>query len=156
MAPRYRNIGWSCTALFATFAVVFTWAAATNVDGSFAKPIAAAWLFGTFWGAWTILGIYLILAYYKYNLTVTPQEIRQVGVFTDSAMPFCNITDAEWKQRPMHGSIVIASVGQKLKIQFGNLTESDRSQLIPVLHEMLSEIPQSGWDKFSGPWWSST
>ena len=156
MAPRYRNIGWGCTALFATFAIVFTWAAATNVDGSFAKPVAAAWLFGTFWSAWTILGIYLIVAYYKYRLTTNAREIRQVGVLTDAILPICNITDAEWKQRPIHGSITLATVGDKLKIQFGNLAETDRTELIPILRDLLSDVPQTGWDKFAGPWWSST
>lgn len=156
MTTRNRNIASSCTPFFATLGVVSSWTAATSIDGAFANPGAAAYYFGTLWGAFTMLGMYLMVSYYRYSLRISPTEICQVLAFSRTTLSIQNVSEIEWKQRPQRGSVVLHCGSTKMKIILGNLTDDDRRKVITVLQQVLSSVPhQVGWHKFAGPWWSS-
>src|SRR5438132_3763373 len=61
----YLVIGVVCAALFAIMGVTSTLAAYWNIDGSFARPKLAALIFGTFWSGFTLLAVWVILAYFR-------------------------------------------------------------------------------------------
>ena len=79
MRPYFRNVGLIGTIFFVVVGLVSTLAAYFNVDGSFARPKLAALLFGLFWSAFTLLGIWLLLLYYKYRLLSTIHRYDRLG-----------------------------------------------------------------------------
>jgi hypothetical protein len=155
MATRYRNVGWVCTAFFILIGSASTYAAAFNIDGSFAMPTAAAWLFGLFWGMWTLGGIWLILVYHTYSLNITEDELVETRILGQTSILIADVTESQWKQTPQCGSVTVHSSRCRIKISFGNFSRSDRHQLIPLLRIRLPANSLHGWETFAGPWWQS-
>jgi hypothetical protein len=155
MATNYRNIGWGCTAFFLLIGSSSTYAAAFNIDGSFSMPTAAAWIFGLFWGAWTLGGIWLILEYHTYSFKVTEDQIIESRILGQTSISIADVTESEWKQTPRGGSVTVHSNRRRIKIAFGSFSREDRHQLIPMLQIRLPEASQHGWETFSAPWWQS-
>ena len=134
--------------------IASVYAALTNIDGSFARPITAAWLFGIVWGMFSLLGIYLMAAYARHRLTVTETDISDQGVLRQKTISFAHLNQVTWKLIPQNGSLVMQSPTSKFKIAFANYDREDRLKLIPLLKERVANIPESGWDRFNGPWWA--
>jgi hypothetical protein len=120
--------------------------ASTNADESFESPSLAACIFGVFWGAFALLGIYLWFFSRRYRLEITEDAIEQVGVFTKRQIRFEELQNAKWRNWPQGGSIKLTTLDSRLSIELG--TTDSRDSLINFLHERIPTSIQSGWDTF--------
>lgn len=94
----YRNLGLVGTIFFAAVGVVFTLLAYFNIDGSFAHPKLTALICGLFWSAFTCLGGWVLLVYYKYRLLVNDTTLRQISVFRDKQVDLHLVDQSIWCQ----------------------------------------------------------
>ena len=125
---------------------VSVFVAATNADGSFERPLLAACIFGVFWGAFTLLGIYLWLFSRRYSLRITDDSIEQVGVFTKRRISLHKLQNAKWRNWPQGGSIKLTTSDSRLAIELG--TTDSRDSLIEFLHGRIPMSIQTGWVTF--------
>ncbi len=144
----FRNIGIVCTAFFLCAWVASVLAAYINIDGSFARPALAIAIFSVGWGGFTLLGVWLILAYVKYRLFLNDTTIRHAGVLSSRSISLDTIEELKWRLFPLGGSCVLTSAGARIKIEFGNFTKAERSDLITYLRGRVSESRQANWDLF--------
>ena len=138
MRPYFRIVGIICTVFFAVVGVASTLVAYFNVDGSFARPRLAALIFGLFWSAFTFLGVWLLLLYYKYRLFVSDLSLRQKGVLLDRRIDLNFVDELKWRRFPAGGSIRLSGMFGVLKIEFGNFNIVDREELVSVLRHAIS------------------
>ena len=148
MRPYFRNVGLICTAFFAVVGLASTLAAYFNIDGSFARPRLAALVFGVFWSAWSLLGIWLLLLYYRYRLFVNESTLRQMGVVRDRQAELELIHELKWRRFPKGGSVRLSGLFGVLKIELGNFQSVEREQLMSFLREAVAETNQIGWEQF--------
>jgi hypothetical protein len=149
MRPYFRNVGLICTVFFAVVGLVSTLVAYFNIDGSFARPKLAALIFGLFWSAFTFLGIWLLLLYYRYRLFVNDSSLRQIGVLRDSQMDMSLVDELRWRRFPKGGSVRMSGVFGVLKIELGNFSIVNREELVAFLRQAISENRQIGWQQFN-------
>ena len=148
LRPYFRNVGIVCTAFFFCAWVASVLAAYFNVDGSFARPVLAIVIFSTVWGGFTLIGVWLILAYVKYRLLLNETTICHVGVLTSRSISLDAVDGLKWSLFPQGGSCVLTSIEGKIKIEFASFTQAERSDLITYLRGRVSEDRQVHWDKF--------
>ncbi len=148
MRPYLRNVGVLCTIFFAIVGIGTTAVAYFNIDGSFARPELAAYFFGLFWSTFTLLGLWLLLAYSRYRLYIRGLSIRQVGVLTESTIDLRLVQELKWRRFPQGGSVAISATSGVMKIDLGNLCISDRDQLITFLRASVDDSRQIGWTRF--------
>ena len=146
--PNFKRTGVCCTFFFFVMGAFSVFVAATNADGSFANPILAACIFGAFWGAFTLLGVYLWRFSNKYRLEITEDAIEQIGVFTQRRISLLQIENAKWRNRPQGGSIKLIGLLDKMSIELG--TTGSREWLIEHLRSKIPVDKQTGWDGFVG------
>lgn len=147
MDPKHGRTAWTCTPAFAIWGMINVWWSLT--DPSFKRPLFCAWLFGSFWGAWTLLGIYLLLAYYRYALAFTDTQVKKIGAFTNCSVPLDELLSVQWKTSPVNGCAVLKAVGKTMKIRFGNLNKADRQNAIQTLRNRIPDTIQHGWSSFT-------
>src|SRR5260370_35504830 len=75
LRPYYLVVGIVCAGFFAVVGVTSTVVAYFNVDGSFARPYLAALVFGVFWSGFTALAVWVIAAYFRERLILSPSTI---------------------------------------------------------------------------------
>ena len=146
--PYFKRTGVCCTLFFFAMGAFSVFIAATNADGGFANPIMAACIFGVFWGAFTLLGLYLWRFAHKYRLEITEDTIEQIGVFTQRRIPLLQIENAKWRNWPQGGSIKLIGLCERMSIELG--TTGSREWLIEHLRSKLPLDRQTGWDGFIG------
>jgi len=137
-----------CAIFFIAFGTWSVFAAALNIDDSFPHPFSMAVFAGVFWGAWFILSLYMIAAYYREKLTVTSRSITHQGVLRTRTTAISDITSAKWRAWTNGGSIVIRYPNSRIKIHFDKFLMDEREQLITGLRELLPEDCQYNWDVF--------
>jgi hypothetical protein len=143
----YLAVGLTCTACFTAFGVVSTLAALWNSDGSFPHPLGFAVLFGVFWSCFSLLGIWLVLAYFRERLFVSDLGIRQKGCFRTRTLQFAQLITARWRTWPQNGSLVLKSPEQRIVVDFDNFQESERIELIEFFRQRLAESSEN-WIRF--------
>jgi hypothetical protein len=148
MRPYFRNVGVVCTAGFLAMGVVSTTVAYFNVDGSFPNPKLAALIFGLFWSAWCLLGVWLIVAYYRYRLFANHNGIQQIGVVRHQFAPIIHIHELRWRPFPSGGSVRLAGLFGVLKIELGLLAQSQRQEFVSFLRTAVDSSRQIGWETF--------
>lgn len=148
MRPYYRNVGIVCTCGFLAMGIVSTTVAFFNVDGSFPNPKLAAVILGVFWSAWCLLGVWLILAYYRYRLLANQNEIRQIGVIREQHVPMSQVQELKWRCFPAHGSVRLSGSFGVVKIGLGPIANSERENLLSFFRSTIDGSRQSGWAKF--------
>ena len=144
--PYFKRVAVCGTVFFSIFGAVCVFVAATNADGSFANPILAACVFGAFWGAFILLGIYLWLFSCKYRLEITENAIEQFGVFSHRRISTHKIQNAKWRNWPQGGSIKLRTGDSQMSIELG--TSDSRELLIQFLHAEIPMSKQQGWETF--------
>lgn len=144
--PYYKRVAICCTVFFLVMGVFSVFVAATNADGSFESPLLAASIFGVFWGAFILLGIYLWLFSRRYRLEITEDAIEQIGVFTKRRVSFHELQNAKWRNWPQGGSIKLTTADARLSIELG--TTDSRDSLIDFLHGRIPTSIQTGWSRF--------
>ncbi|MCA9237971.1 MAG: hypothetical protein KDA44_21005 [Planctomycetales bacterium] len=148
LRPYFRNVGIVCTSLFLCALVGSVLAAYFNIEGSFARPALAIAFFSVVFGSFTLLGVWLILAYLKYRLFLNDNAICQVGVLQTKSIALNAIHELKWRLFPQGGSCVLTSLGTKLKIEFNNFTNAEKAELITYLHQSVASDRQTNWDHF--------
>lgn len=148
MRPYLRNVGVLCTILFSVMGIVTSTVAYFNIDGSFAQPELAAYFFGLFWSTFTLLSLWLLLAYSRYRLDIRGLSIRQVGVLTESNIDLRLVQEIKWRRFPQGGSVAISATSGVMKIELGNLCTSERDHVIAILRASIDESRQIGWTRF--------
>ena len=148
--PFVRNIGMISTAGFLVLGIWSVWAAAVDLDESFPRPLLAAVIFGVFWSAMTCVGVYVIVLYYKYQLCVDDESVRQGGVFREQHAELSRVREFRWRRFPAGGSVKLLGESGNLTIEFTNVSAADRMELITRFRSRIPPELQVGWDEFHG------
>jgi hypothetical protein len=146
--PRsYLWLGLLATPFFFGMGAFSTIAALLNVDGSFRYPLPTALIFGSFWSIWTLLGVYITLAYFRERLYVSDEAVRVVGCFRTRTVQLSRVGRAVWRAFPANGSLVLYGDGTRLVVDFGHFPAA-RGLLIAFFRRSLPEPIQEGWQRF--------
>ena len=144
----YLAVGVICTAFFVAIGVTSVIVAWWNIDGSFRFPKSTAIGFGIFWSAFTALGVWIILAYYRERLFASNQGIRQRGCIRSRTVMFDEVVSGRWRRYPNGGSLVLRSPDRKIVIYFDNFSPDERIELIQFLRSALDDKRQVNWTDF--------
>lgn len=145
----YLVLGIFGTISFGSIGIVSTIAAYWNIDGSFRHPKQAALLFGIVWSCFTLLSIWLILAYVRARLCVSHREIKGIGCIRTKTISVPNVTRIIWRIVPRGGSVVVCDVSSKIKISLENFNAEDRHDLITFFRECVAADIHEGWPRFA-------
>jgi len=118
------------------------------LDDSSPHPVAAALLFGCFWGSWTVLGLWVILAYLRERVIVGSGCFQIVDCFQTRTADVAAISRAIWKSRPNGGMLLMFTRVGKMKIYFGNYEPTDRAELIRYFRRTVPADRQENWTAF--------
>lgn len=141
--------GLVCTPLFATIGVASVVAVVMNADGSFPKPIVIPVLFfGLFWGSWTLLGAWLMVAYWRTRLLVSSDGVGLVGVTRTKMILLDKVTEARWRRWPKGGSLVLRDSQTRLVITFEDYPRVYRAELLAAFRDSIPKDVQRDWDRF--------
>lgn len=141
-------LGIVSTTLFLAMDVGSVYAAYWNIDGSFLRPKLAALIFGIFWSCMTLLGLWLILAYFRERLFVSSDAITQQGCLTRKTIDVSNVIQIIWKRIPQGGRVIVRSHLAKIKIYLANFTGDERDDLVQYFHDTFAAEIQTGWSRF--------
>jgi hypothetical protein len=145
--PFYRDIGLICVAIWSAFGVVAAWAAMT--DPKIAHPLAALLLFGAISSFFNGLGVWLLLAYWKYRLIIEDHHLTKIGIFATRELRLVDVTEAHWRLRPVGGGILLATPDVRMKLDFNEYTTEQRDALIRHFRAELDPSVQEGWKLFA-------
>ncbi len=148
MKRSVRTEGILCTVAFVAMGIFSVVVALMNEDGSIARPLLAAVLFGVFWSAFSLLGILLLITHHRYRLFLGEQRIKQVGCFRSIQISIDDIHTAEWNTHPPAGSLLVNTSDKRFRIRFDSFTAADREVVITFLREHLAADCQQGWPRF--------
>lgn len=146
---QYLILGIACLAFFLAAGIGSVCAAYWNVDGSFGRPKLTALFFGVFWSCWVLLATWIIVAYYRERLFVTPQAITQHGCVGKNSINIPDVIRITWKRFPHGGSVIVRSRVSRIKIHFDNFSGNEQEQLIAYLRDLVSAESQEGWTRFA-------
>jgi hypothetical protein len=148
----YLAIGVVCLAFYSGAACASSFAAWTNIDGSFRFPIPSAIFFGSFWSAWSLLSLWIILAWFRERLIIEKRTITQRGVVFTRVIQIHEIAAVRWMKKPFAGKVLLDSnSGRSLRIDLRNFTPAERDELINLLHRAAPLERQQGWHEFIKP-----
>ena len=148
LPKHYLVLGIVCSIFFALMGIVSSVAALLNVDGSFRYPVPTAIVFGCFWSAFTLLGVWLILAYYRESLHVSEEIVRSRTCLRTCEVQLSEVVRATWKSLSKGGGIVLCDLTGKVTIHFGNFTRAEQTELIEFFRKMLKQEVQESWGRF--------
>jgi len=134
------------SAIVGCFSTVLAW---FNVDGSFANPRFFALVFGVFWSAFTALGIYIILAYFRERLHVSHDCLTAIGCLRTRSLQFADVQRMRWRAWPQGGSIVLRDTATRIVVEFANYTPEERNELIALFRNRMDAERQEGWSRFA-------
>ena len=91
------EMGLVSVVIFGLMGVGSVTAAILNVDGSFRNPILAACIFGGFWGCLCLVGLWMILIYYRHELHIDSGNVSHRGGLMTGSVCLSRLTCATWK-----------------------------------------------------------
>ncbi|HMP03757.1 MAG TPA: hypothetical protein PKC45_14765 [Gemmatales bacterium] len=144
----YLVVGVVCTVFFAVMGIASTVAALWNIDGSFARPKLAALIFGIFWSGFTLLAVWVIVAYFRERLYFGKAGVVQHGIFRSRTLLIEEVQQIRWRTWPVGGSVVIRTHSEKATIHLDNFTKDEREELIRFLRESFAVEIQENWSRF--------
>ena len=148
LRPYFRNLGIVATSFDLSAWIGSVLLVLLNIDGIFTRPALAIAFFSVFWGGFTLLGIWLIVAYFRYRLFLNEDAICHVGVLQTKKISLDTVEELKWRLVPPGGSCIVQSVGTRIKVEFRNFTEPERTELISFLRERVRLDRQTNWDSF--------
>lgn len=108
-------------------------------------PIYMAMFFGLFWGAWSCLAIWHLLAYWRERLSIA-DDVIQRGVIRTQTILFDEIEKLIWKPSPPQVRLIAETT--RAKIHLTNFAEADQLWLIRQLQQRIPNTVQEGWGLF--------
>lgn len=110
LRPYFRNVALTFTPVFLCFWIGSVIGA---YFGALAQPQIAVIMFSAFWGSWTLLGVWLIVAYFKNRLVLNGTTLHHVVFFHRKNIATNAVQNIKWRAYPISGSCVISSLGMK-------------------------------------------
>jgi len=144
----YLILGIVCTTFFAGVGVTSTVAAYLNIDGSFPHPRIYEWLFGMFWSIFTLMGVWVIAAYYRERLILALPTMIQRCIFGSKTLNIGDICQIKWRPQPQGGSIQVRTQSQKVTIYLGNFTDDERDEITLYFRRWVADEVQENWPQF--------
>jgi hypothetical protein len=117
-----------------------------NPDGSFARPILFAIISGLFFGGWTLLSVYMLVACRRERVYASGEAVRSVGVFRSKTVLFAEVSRAVWRCRPRGGSVVLHTAEGRLAIGFANYEGG--KELAAFIRAALPTELQTNYDRY--------
>ena len=143
---RHLYLAASCLFLFLSMTVAGITLPLINPNGSFARPNLTAVFFGCFWGGWTILSIYAIIAYRKERVYTSGLAVHMDSVFHTNTLPLDEIAKVVWRGWPAGGSLVLYSSSRRVAIHFKNYENG--IELAAFFRASLPDSIQTGYERF--------
>ena len=145
----YLALGIVFTTVFLCMDIWSVYVAYWNIDGSFPHPKLHALVHGIFWSAWTLIGLWLIVAYFRERLFVNSELITQYGCVSLKKIRVPDVVHVGWKGIPHLGKIIVRSQSISIKIHLANYTRDQRRALIQFFSNNFPVGIQDGWEQFS-------
>jgi hypothetical protein len=141
-------VGVLCGVFSSAMGVDSTLAAYWNIDGSFPQPKLDALFFGIGWSGATLLGVWIILAYFRERLYLANKTIIQKSVIRSRMIHSDDVVHVNWRRWPSGGSIVVQTPSAKIIIGLGNLKKGEREEIIWFFRETFARELQDNWLRF--------
>jgi hypothetical protein len=129
---------------FLAAAVGSIWLALANPDGSFARPVLAAIVFGCGWGGLTLLSLVLLAAYFRMSVFTAEGVVRVNGVFRRRTVVLAEVTRARWRRWPVGGSLVLRGPAGRVALDFASYDGGQ--ELVRVFRDNLPAEVQEGFE----------
>ncbi|MCA9021208.1 MAG: hypothetical protein KDA74_13755, partial [Planctomycetaceae bacterium] len=142
----YLYLGILGSILCLIFGTGFSLAAYWNLDGSFRYPVPTAIFIVVFFSFFMLLGIWIILAYYRERLEISRDALIKHDVFHVTEIAFDEITQLQWFS--LSGAILVESRFQKFKIHIDNFQKVEQIEITDCLRNSVEYDLQEGWDKY--------
>lgn len=146
LRPYYRNVGVAGTVFF--LAVGIGSILAICFDESIKHSVLAIAVISLLWGGFTLLGLWVIAAFYREQLVLGADTVVQRGVFRTTTVSLQAVADLGWRLNPMGGSVVLKGSPNRIKIYFDNFTKLQRREIAERLNRSVGEELQTGWTEF--------
>lgn len=146
LRPYYRNVGVAGTAFFLVVGVGSV--LAVRLDDSIKHLGLAIAFFSVFCGGFTLLGLWVIAAYYLEQLVLGTDTVVHRGVFRTTTVSPQAVADLDWRLNPMGGSVVLKGSPNRIKIYFDNFTKLQRREIAERLYRSVGKDLQTGWTEF--------
>jgi hypothetical protein len=145
---RYFLLGCACAVCFISFGIASTAVAYFNIDGSFRRPKLAALIFCIFWGACTLLSVFLIVAYFREKLVLTPLAIAYRGVLRKKLIESDSVACIKWRTWPAGGSLVVQGRFRRITVHLSNFKEDQQVEIIQYFRRCFRTEIQENWLRF--------
>jgi hypothetical protein len=147
----YQILGIACTALFFVATVgnasVFFLEHPEDYGYKGEHSVVIVGSFGTAtFGCMTLLGVYILLAYYKVFVEVDGATIRLQTVFRFQRFDASEIQTVTW--RTAGASVLLGLPGRSRRIELGNFSETDQLSIIRLIRSLTPTARHERWDLF--------
>ena len=113
------------------------------------RRFLAAVFMAVFWGFWSLLSCWLLLAYWRKELRIVNGQITQRGVIGLKEIDLRSLTSVRWGIAPRSsGGFILRTATEKVTILLSNFDPEDRLWLIRYFRNGVSEGLQEGWALF--------
>jgi hypothetical protein len=116
-----------------------------NADGSLSQAVLAIVCVGVF-GGFSLLSLYLLLAYRRDRFITSDKAIRHDGVLRSTTLPLAQIYRAVWRNWPRGGSVVLYTSYDRLAVHLGNYESA--GELAAFFRESLPARVQERYERF--------
>jgi hypothetical protein len=145
----YLYLGICCVVLFVSVGIIYPIVIFWDKDSfPFQHRTLLAFLCAAFWSGWAVLGVWIILAYFRSRLFISESHVESIGVLNRKYIVLDELTQVVWRSRPIGGSVVLHAPNCKIVIEFENFTKEQRAEMVDFLHNKISHEIQDGWDGF--------
>jgi hypothetical protein len=112
------------------------------------RPVLAALILCGLWSGFTLLGIWLIWAYFRECLCLSDSTVTAVGCIREKKVQVADVIKVVWRTVPQGGSIVVRTPATKFKVYLDNFTVEERDELIAYFRGRFDTSRQDGWPRF--------
>ena len=114
----------------------------------FGQPLRFATLFSLFWGAFLLLGGFLIVEARNHKLRLRKVDIELVTAWSRRQIEIDEIVVSSWRVAPQGGCLRIISQTTATNIYFGNYEPDHRMEIITNLRALIPKDRQQNWSPF--------
>ena len=141
----YRNIGLVCLTFFVLVGVGSAYG--MWIDAPHNRRVYLVVFVSLFWGFWSILSVWILLACWFERLTIQDGNVVQQGVIGKKTIDLPDVTEARWRPAKS-GRITLRSLAEQMTLHLDNFEPHERLWLIRYFRNALPDTIQHGWDLF--------
>ncbi len=101
-----------------------------------------------FWGGWTLLGIYTVLAYRLQGVNVVGTSILVKSVFGDHQFDISDVRGLVWNSRTRGGRLEFHALDRRPQLDLYAYAPAERLRMIRVFQGLVPADRQDGWPMF--------